>query len=543
VRGQGLGALMSMEAALTALPEESATATGGREHVSIIDWIIILTACLGAFMAVLDIQITNSSLADIQGALGATIDEGSWISTSYLIAEIIVIPLSAYLARAFGFKHYLLGNTALFILASCLCALARDLPSMISFRALQGFAGGVLIPLAMQIILQKLPKSQQSIGLSLFGVSATFAPAIGPSLGGWITDNYGWPNIFYLNVLPGLLMILVLGYFLESSKAEYSLLKNGDWAGIITMAVGLGCLEAVLEEGNRKDWFGSDVIVRLAILSVVALSICLIIELKAREPVVDLRLFLKRNFFFSGIINLAVGAGLYGPQYSFSLYLSQIQGYNALQIGEVMMWFGIPQLFVIVLVPWLSKTVDGRIMIFVGLLLFISGFAMNACIDYDVAGPQLVLPLVVRALGLPLIFVPLSAIAVEGVQHHRVASASALYNMIRNLGGSFAIAGISTLLTNREKFHSQIIGDTVSIYSPVVRERLDALMNGFLAKGSDISIAQQQAVAVIDNTIRREANLLAFGDSFFIFALIMACGCVAVLFLKKASGDAAPGMH
>jgi len=494
-------------------------------------------------MAVLDIQITNSSLADIQGALGATIDEGSWISTAYLIAEIIVIPLSAYLSQVLGLKRYLLGNTAIFVAASCFCALAHDLPSMIAFRALQGFSGGVLIPLAMHIILEKLPQSKQAIGLSIFGISATFAPAIGPSLGGWITENFGWQYIFYLNVMPGVLLILVLGALLENSKPQLSLLKHGDWAGIFTMAIGLGCLEAVLEEGNRKDWFGSDLIIRLSIISVVALSMWLVIEIRSKRPFIDLKLFLKRNFFFSGIVNLAVGAGLYGPQYILSMYLSQIQGYNALQIGEVMMWFGIPQLFVMVLVPWLTDRIDGRVLIFVGLLLFLSGFAMNVCIDYNVAGPQLMLPMAVRAMGLPLIFVPLSAIAVEGVEKDRLGSASALYNMMRNLGGSFAIAGVSTLLTNREKFHSQIISDTVSIYSPAVRDRLDTLSNAFLSQGFDPDLARQQALAVIDNTIRREANLLAFGDSFFVFAAIMACGCIAVLFLKKASGKAAAGMH
>ncbi len=494
-------------------------------------------------MAVLDIQITNSSLAEIQGALGATIDEGSWISTSYLIAEIIVIPLSAFLSRAVGMKNYLLTNTAIFVLSSCLCALAQDLPSMITFRAFQGFSGGVLIPLAMQIILEKLPQSKQSIGLSIFGISATFAPAIGPSLGGWITENFGWEYIFYLNVAPGLLLIAVLGALLEESKSDWSLLKHGDWAGIITMAVGLGCLEAVLEEGNRKDWFGSDLMVRLTVIAVLALSLWLMIELRTKEPFIDLRLFFKRNFFFSSIVNLAVGAGLYGPQYSFSLYLSQIQGYNALQIGEVMMWFGIPQLFVMPLIPWLTERIDGRILIFVGLLMFLLGFAMDVSIDYYVAGPQLVLPLVVRAIGLPLIFVPLSAIAVEGIESARLGSASALYNMMRNLGGSFAIAGVSTLLTNREKFHSQIISDTVSIYTPIVRDRLELLTNAFVSKGFDISVAQQKAVAVIDTTIRREANLLAFGDSFYIFAVIMACGCIAVLCLKKSSGKAAVGMH
>lgn len=512
-------------------------------QVSINDWIVVIGACLGAFMAILDIQITNSSLADIQGTLGATIDEGSWISTSYLIAEIIVIPLSAWLSRAFGFKQYLLVNCALFVVFSCMCGLAKDLTSMIVYRAAQGFTGGVLIPLAMHLILQKLPSSKQPIGMALFGISATFAPAIGPSLGGWITDSFGWPFVFYLNIVPGALLVGVLGITLDKTKAQLDLLKKGDWFGIVFMAVGLGCLETFLEEGNRKDWLGSEFIVKMGTVAAVCLVTALIIELKVRHPFIDLRLFTKRNFFFSSIANLTVGAGLYGPTYILPVYLSQIHGYNAAQIGQVMIWFGIPQLFVNPFVPILMQRLDSRLLIFIGTSLFVAGFALNIPLNSDFSGPQFVIPQVVRAIGLPLIFIPLSGLATAGIEPERTGSASALYNMIRNLGGSFGIAGIGALLTLREKFHSQYIGESVNVYSSAVRERLDLVASAFLSRGSSPELAQQQAIAVLDATVRKQANLMAFSDCFLIFAGILSVGCVAVLCLEKNNSGGRNEMH
>ena len=244
-------------------------------------------ATLGAFMAVLNIQIVNASLADIQGAIGAGIDDGGWISTSYLIAEIIVIPLSGWLAQVFSIRIYLLTNAILFLLFSAACALAQDLPQMIVLRAFQGFAGGVLIPMAFTLIITLLPKAKQPIGLALFAVSATFAPAIGPTIGGYLTENWGWQYIFYVNLVPGALMIGMLWLSLEAKPMKLALLRQGDWPGIITMAIGLGALQTVLEEGNKDDWFGSDFIVRLSVIAVVALALFFWVELTSQEAAVE----------------------------------------------------------------------------------------------------------------------------------------------------------------------------------------------------------------------------------------------------------------
>src|SRR3954449_13244756 len=244
--------------------------------VSTKTWIAVVGATLGAFMAVLNIQIVNASLADIQGAIGAGIDDGGWISTSYLIAEIVVIPLSGWLAQVFSIRIYLLTNAILFLLLSAAFALAQDLPQMIVLRAVQGFTGGVLIPMAFTLIITLLPRGKQPVGLALFALSATFAPAIGPTIGGYLTENFGWQYIFYVNVVPGGIMLGMLWYALDAKPMKLGLLRDGDWAGIIAMAIGLSALQTVLEEGNKDDWFGSPFITRLSVVAAggVALFVC-----------------------------------------------------------------------------------------------------------------------------------------------------------------------------------------------------------------------------------------------------------------------------
>ena len=252
---------------------------------------------LGAFMAVLDIQITNASLKDIQGTLSASVDDISWVSTACLVAEIIVIPLTGWLSRVFSTRYYLTVNSALFIGFSVLSGLSGTLTMMIVLRALQGFTGGVLIPMAFTVILNQLPKSKQPVGLALFGINATFAPSVGPLIGGWLTDNYGWHSIFHVNIIPGVLLITAVWFALDQEPLQLNDFPGGDWWGVITIAIGLGAMQIVLEEGNRKDWFGSLFIVRLTIVAVVFLLAFLVIEFVRRDPLVNLRLFGRRNFW------------------------------------------------------------------------------------------------------------------------------------------------------------------------------------------------------------------------------------------------------
>src|SRR5689334_24134791 len=277
-------------------PTQPAPLTAQGERASATVWIAIFAAMIGAFMAILNIQITNASLLNIEGGIGTGVDNGSWISTSYLIGEIIVIPLTDYLSRVFSFRNIMLSFASLFAAFSVACAFTHDLPSMIAMRAFQGFFGGVLIPMAFTLVFTKLPKAQQPIGLAMFSLAVTFAPAIGPTIGGYLTENYGWQTIFFVNVVPTAIMVTMLYFTLDRQPMQLRLLREGDWFGIATMAIGLASLQAVLEEGNKDDWFGSPFIVKLAITAAISLSLFIANELIVDKPLLQLRLLKNRNF-------------------------------------------------------------------------------------------------------------------------------------------------------------------------------------------------------------------------------------------------------
>lgn len=506
-------------------------------------WIGLMGAMLGAFMAVLDIQITNSSLAEIQATLGATIEEGSWISTAYLVAEVVVIPLTGWLSQVFSIRLYLLVNTILFIFFSVCCAWSINLPMMIVFRALQGFTGGILIPMAFTIVLTSLPPAKQTIGLAMFSMTATFAPSIGPTLGGWLTDNFGWQYNFYLNLIPGILMFATIAYAIPSKPLQLHRLKEGDWWGIITMAVGLASLEVVLEEGSRKDWFASTEISQLAVVAFAFLSAFLWIELTRRKPFINLRLLLRRNFGIGSIAGLALGLGLYGSIYLLPLYLSRIRGYTAMQIGEVIMWSGVPQLFLIPLVPKLMQRFDSRFLAALGFSLFAISCFMNSYMTHDTGIEELRWSQLVRALGQPLMIVPLTSITTGGIEPEQAGSASGLFNMMRNMGGSIGIAVLSTLVTQREQFHSNRIGEAVSLYNPETQQRIEQLTQIFISKGIDQTTAYNQALANISNSVRREAYVMAYNDGFYVVGIALLVTGLSLFLCKKVKAGGATAAH
>jgi len=512
--------------------------------VSAKTWLAVIAATLGAFMAVLNIQIVNASLADIQGAIGAGIDDGGWISTSYLIAEIVVIPLSGWLAQVFSIRIYLLTNAFLFLVFSAACALAQDLPQMIALRAVQGFAGGVLIPMAFTLIITLLPKAKQPIGLALFAVSATFAPAIGPTIGGYLTENFGWQYIFYVNLVPGALMIGMLYVSLEAKPMKLSLLREGDWPGIVTMAIGLSALQTVLEEGNKDDWFGSPFIVRFAVIAAIALPLFVVIELTSKKPLLNLRLLFRRNFGLGVFANFLLGVALYGSVYILPVYLTRIQGYNSEQIGMVLAWTGLPQLVLIPLVPRLMKRVDPRIVIAIGFALFAASNFMNVYMTGDYASDQLFWPNVVRAIGQALVLTPLSAIATGGIELENAGSASALFNMMRNLGGAIGIAALQTLLTKREQYHSNVLTQSVSMFEEATRTRIEQLTQYFMNHGViDRVDAAHRAYVAVGNVVQKQAFILAFSDTFYVLGAALIVALLAGLLLKKPDHMDAGGAH
>jgi DHA2 family multidrug resistance protein len=526
------------------MAEPAKPAQGDSEKVPFKTWVAVCASMLGAFMAVLNIHITNASLADIQGGIGAGIDNGGWISTSYLVSEIIVIPLSAWLSEVFSFRRYFIGSAILFLVFSCACAFAQNLGEMIALRAIQGFFGGVLIPMAFTIVIMKLPKSRQPMGLALFAVTATFAPAIGPTIGGYLTETYGWPFIFYVNLVPGVLMVGALLWSLEGAPMKLGRLAQGDWIGILAMSVGLGSLQTVLEEGEKDDWFGSPFIVRFSIVATVSLIFFIWWELRVKNPLLNLRLLVRRNFGLGTLANISLGFGLYGSAYLLPLYLSQSQGYNAEQIGEVLMWYGMPQLAIIPLTPWLMRHVDARILVIFGTALFGASALMNVGLSDNYSGPQLMLANVVRAVGQAIVITPLSSLSTGGIERAQAGNASALFNMLRNLGGALGIAVLETFVTKREQYHSSIIDSHVSLFGEATRQRIAMMRDYLLAHGlSDPEEATHAAIISIGRAVRKQAYFLAYGDAFALIGMMVLLTVILVGLLKKPASAGGGGGH
>ncbi len=484
-----------------------------------------MSAMLGAFMAVLDIQITNASLKDIQGALSATLEEGSWISTSYLVAEIIMIPLTAWLVQLLSARRLATWVSLGFLGSSLLCSMAWNLESMIIFRAMQGFTGGALIPLAFSLTLIKLPEHHRAKGMAMFAMTATFAPSIGPTLGGWLTENWGWEYIFYINIPPGLLMIAGMLYGLEKKASHWELLKSTDYAGIVSLGIGLGCLQVFLEEGHRKDWLESSLIVGLFSIALFSLITFVILQLSKPNPLINLRILGNRNFGLCSISSLGMGFGLYGSVYLLPLYLAQIQNYNALQIGEVIMWMGIPQLFLIPLVPQLMKVISPKILCTLGFALFgIASFGSGA-LNPDFAGSQFNQIQIIRALGQPMIMVTISLIATAYIQPQDAGSASSLFNILRNLGGAIGIALLATLLDARTKVYFDYLRESLVPSNPQVAERLTLLTEKL---GSETA-----ALGKLSEITHQQAQIMAYNDAFHWVGLGLAISMLAVLLTRQ----------
>ena len=526
-------------------PRQAAPAARPVEDVvSLKTWMAVVGAALGAFLAILNIQIVSSSLADIQGAIGAGADEGGWITTAYLVAEIIVIPISGWLARVFSVRRYLLVNTLAFLVMTVACAFTTNLGQMIVVRALQGFAGGVLIPLAFSIIMTKLPPSKHAIGLSIYAISAIFAPSIGPVIGGWCNETFGWQAIFFVNLLPGAIMFAMLWFSLEAEPMQLDLLRRGDWLGIVTIAVGLGSLETVLEEGEKDDWFGSAFIVRLAIVAAVSLVAFVVVQLKRKAPLLNLRLLARWNFGLGTVANFFFGFSMYGWLYVVPLYLARIQGYNAEQIGGVLIWIGLPQLAIIPLIPRLMKRVDPRRLVIAGFVLFIVGSLLATNLSDNFSGPQFIGSSLVRAVAQALMMTPLSAIAVAGIEREQAGSAAALYNMIRNLGGAIGIAVLQTFLSKREQFHSDVLTGQISVLGEATRARIDALAHRFMAHGvADSALAHREAAVAVARLVRRQAYMLAYSDAVILQSALLGLALVLVLLLRKANASSAGEAH
>nr|WP_239017038.1 MDR family MFS transporter [Sphingomonas ginkgonis] len=500
-------------------------------------WLAVAAGTLGALMATLDISIVNSALPTIQGEIGASGTEGTWVATAYLVAEIVIIPLAAWLERLLGLRTFLLIAAGMFTIFSMVCGTASSLTMMIIGRVGQGFTGGAMIPTAQTIIATRLPRRQQPIGIALFGVTAILGPVIGPLIGGWLTENFSWHYAFFLNlpICAGLVVLLLLG--LPHHKAKLALLTQADWLGIAGLALGLGGLTVLLEEGQRELWFASALIQRMALVSAAGFTMLFVGQVRAKRPVIKLSLLLDRQFGSVALMGMVLGVVLYGTSYAIPQFLAAVADYNALQSGKVVLLSGIPSLFMMAIVPILLRTVDVRIAVAGGLLIMGLAALLDAHLTIDSAGADFTVSQLLRGVGQILGMLFLSQAVVRSVPPEDAGDASGLFNAVRNLGGSFALAGISILQEGRVWLHSRRIEEGLTANSPAVQSYVSGVSQ---AVGGDAA-----AFRLISQQVQGQALVMAFNDIFWIMGIGTFLVLPLVLFLRPFPKDAAPAavMH
>ncbi|SEL87717.1 MFS transporter, DHA2 family, multidrug resistance protein [Pseudoxanthomonas sp. GM95] len=503
-------------------------------------WLAVAAGTIGSFMATLDISIVNAALPTIQGEVGASGTEGTWISTAYLVSEIIMIPLTGWFVRTLGLRNFLVICAVMFTAFSVMCGLSTSLPMMIIGRIGQGFAGGALIPTALTIVATRLPPAQQTMGTALFGMTVIMGPVIGPLLGGWLTENVSWHYAFFLNVpvCIGLLALLLLG--LQHEKAHWAGLLDADWLGIFGLTAGLGGLTVVLEEGQRERWFESEFILWLSGLAAVGFAALLLSQVFSREPVIQLKVLLNRSFGAVFFMMLAVGMILFGVMYMIPQFLAMVSGYNTEQSGYVLLLQGLPTVLLMPFMPKLLETVDVRILVIGGLLCFGIACFINMDLTSTSVGSSFVAGQLLQGVGLALAMMSLNQAAISSVPKELAGDASGLFNAARNLGGSIGLALISTFQDRRLTYHTQVLGSSTTANSPMGQDFLQQITGALHGSGGD---AAMQAIGALARITQVQALVMTYNDLFWIFGVIVGCSIPLAFLLKPLPKGAHLAMH
>jgi MFS transporter, DHA2 family, multidrug resistance protein len=494
-------------------------------------WISFGCLLVGLFMAILDIQIVSSSLADIQVGVAASADEISWVQTAYLIGEIIMIPLSGRLTQLLSTRLLFTLSAAGFTAMSLACAGATTFNQLVVFRALQGFVGGAMIPIVFAAGFRLFPPSRQTTVTVLIGLTATLAPTLGPALGGYITQLLSWRWLFLINLLPGLLVTSGIWWLLDLDRPDWSMRKRLDGWGLVFMAVFLGSVQTVLDWGPRYDWLEDETVCGLAALATVSGVLFLRRVLTAEQPLIELRVLWDRNFAIGCLLNLVLGLGLYGGDYLVTLYLLRVRDLNSLQIGEVMFVTGLFEVAGAPVAAWLARVLEPRIMLALGFALFAAAFHGMSGMTADWSLPELFWPQALRGFALMLCFVPATSLALGRLPARQIPNASALYSLMKNLGGAMGLAVINTGLNDRLALHWAQLAEQINPARSVVQERLESLTELLrdVIQG-DPAVAALQTIAVL---VRHQATVMAFNDCLLVIAGVFA-GIVLLLPLVGA---------
>ena len=509
------------------------------QTASVSGWVIAPVVALAAFMEIMDISIANVSLPHIAGDLSSSQNESTWVLTSYLVTNAVVMPISGWLSNTFGRKRFFLVCIAGFTLASLLCGLAPNLATLIALRAVQGAAGGGLQPSGQAILADSFPPEKRGMASAIYGIAAVVAPTVGPTLGGWITDNYNWRWIFLINVPVGVaLLFLVMALIREQPVARN---KNGrspvDWMGFGFVALSLGCLQIVLDRGQEDDWFGSGYITALVLLSAAAFALLIWWELRHPEPMVDLHLMGNRDFAVTFVLMLMLGFMLLGSTYLLPAYAQNLMGYRAVDAGMVLTPGGVVTILLLPLVGRVMNKVDVRLLVGIGLVIGGLSLLWMTNLYLGISFERLMFARIAQAASLAFLFVPLNAIAFRGIPPDKTNNASALINLARNFGGSIGISVASTVLTRREQFHQSRLVESLQQLNPAYP---DYARHVGSALGSTPDSAA--TLASIYQNVINQATLLSYLDDFKILGWIFLALLPLLLLVKRGKGGGAAGM-
>jgi len=508
-------------------------------------WAIAFTASLGAILEVIDTSIVNVALTDIQATLGATVSEVGWVVTGYAIANVVLIPLSAWLGDYFGRKTYFIFSLIGFTISSVLCGISFNLPMLIAARILQGLCGGGLLAKAQAILFETFPPAEQGLAQAVFGVGVIAGPAIGPTLGGFLVDGLGWRWIFFVNIPFGIIAVAMSLAFLPKNKDKSDTQNQAvDWWGIGFLIVAVGSLQTVLEEGEQDDWFSSGFIITLAILGIVGLGLFIWRELKTDHPAVDLRVLRHRSLAAGSILSAVVGMGLYGALFAVPIFAQSVLQFTATQTGLLLAPGALASAIGMVLLGKLSSIVDARFLIAIGAVGASGVMFQLAAITPQSGTDDLFWPLVCRGACTVFMYLPLSLAVLGPLPKKDVSAGSGFYNLTRQLGGSIGIALLTTLLDRRQAFHRAILLAKLTPYDPETNQRLDLLNGALQSQGIDAATAQQQTLALLSQTVDTQAAVLSYADCFRVVGIGFLCSLPLLLFLGKGgAGVKAPVGH
>jgi DHA2 family multidrug resistance protein len=507
-------------------------------------WIITITVITASLLELIDTTIVNVSIPQIQGNLGATLTDAAWVVTGYSVANVIILPMSGWLGSFFGRKKYFLASIILFTIASFLCGNSHSLSELIGFRILQGIAGGGLISTAQAILLETWPPDQVGTATALFGLGAIVGPTIGPTIGGYITDHAAWRWIFYVNIPVGILAAVCTNLFVRATPNE-GRAKPIDWWGIGLLAISVGSLQTILEKGEDDDWFSATYIIVLTSAAVIGLLLFIWRELSIDYPIVNFKIMKHRSFSAGMVTSFVLGVGLYGSNFVFPVFCQTLLGFSAQQTGELLFPGG---LFTVVMMPivgmMLNKGVPAQLLSFTGMILFFIFSSMLSHSTLSTGTSDFFWPLAIRGISLALLFVPLITLAIGSLKGPEIGQGTGLNNMMRQLGGSFGIAGLTTLIHIRQAIHRNNLLDHINPYNSYFTDRFNTYEQAFVSKGKSISDATRMAYGAIDGVINGQSLLLTYNDAYWIVGIVMLLA-IPLLFLApfKKGQKAISGGH